>query len=302
MELLVHLDRLELPRGLDWRAPLGRLRDHRLPGDVHRRRRRAHAPHPPRHRRGVAALPQPVHRRRAPDAARLHDARAGHVRRRARLARLRRGQDGAQARGPAAQARRVARRHHGADAGPHGHQEDRLVRPRRGAPAAQELLAADDGDGGRVVAARRPARWRPASTASACCRSAAPRTTRSRRTPATGASTRTRPAPTARRRTARKWRIVTFAHVAETRRAGAPRHGLRARGLRPLFRGSGDLPDHPARRDGRPGGVPCRIGARLHRHARTTASAISSGCGRDRTAASAACCCWRTTGPTGRRH
>ena len=141
----------ELSRGLDRRASLGRLRDHRLPRAVHRRRRRAHAPHPPRHRRRLAALPQPVHRRRAPDAARLHDARPRHVRRRAGLARLRCGQDGAQGRGPAAQARRVARRHHGADAGPHGDQEDRLVRPAGGAPAAQELLAADDGDGGRLL-------------------------------------------------------------------------------------------------------------------------------------------------------
>ena len=121
----------QLSRGLDRRAPLGRLRDHRLPGNVHRRRRRAHAPHPPRHRRRLAALPQPLHRRRPHDAARLHDARPRHVRRRAGLARLRCDQDGAQGRGPAAQARRVARRHHGADAGPHGDQEDRLVRPAR---------------------------------------------------------------------------------------------------------------------------------------------------------------------------
>ena len=71
-----------------------------------------------------------------------------------------------------------------------------------GAPAAQELLAADDGDGGRLLAlADRRAR-RPASTASACCRSAARPTMRSRRTPATGASTRRLPAPTARRPTA----------------------------------------------------------------------------------------------------
>ena len=142
----------QLSRGLGRRAPLGGLRDHRLPRDVHRRRRRAHAPHPPRHRCRLAALPQPLHGGRPPDAARLHDARTGHVRRRAGLARLRRRQDGARGQGPAAQARRIARRHHGADAGPHGHQEDRLVRPERGAAAAQELLAADDGDGGRLLA------------------------------------------------------------------------------------------------------------------------------------------------------
>ena len=46
----------------------------------------------------------------------------------------------------------VARRDDGADAGPIGHQEDRLVRPARSAAAAQKLLAADDGDGGRLRA------------------------------------------------------------------------------------------------------------------------------------------------------
>ena len=68
------------------------------------------------------------------------------------LAGLRRRQDGAEGRGPAAQARRVARRDRRADAGPHGDEEDRLVRPARGAAAALELFAADDGDGGRLGA------------------------------------------------------------------------------------------------------------------------------------------------------
>ena len=58
-----------------------------------------------RHRRRLAALPQSLHRCRSHDAARLHDARARHVRCRARLARLRCGQDGAQSGGPAPQAR-----------------------------------------------------------------------------------------------------------------------------------------------------------------------------------------------------
>ncbi len=180
MELLVHLDRLNYHEAWIGEHHSGGFEIIACPGAVHRRRGRAHAPHPPRHRRRLAALSQPVHRRRAPDAARLHDARPRHVRRRAGLAGLRCGQDGAQARGPAAQARRVARRHHGADAGPHGDQEDRLVRPAGGAPAAQELLAADDGDGGGRRRALRSARWRPASTASACSRSAARRTTRSK--------------------------------------------------------------------------------------------------------------------------
>ena len=75
---------------------------------------------------------------------------------------------GLKPRGAAAQARRGARGHRGADAGPHGDAQDRLVRPARGAAAAQELLAADDGDGGRrqPLAGRRaggrPARHRHA--------------------------------------------------------------------------------------------------------------------------------------------
>ena len=81
-----------------------------------------------------------------------HDARARHVRRRPRFAGLRRRQDGARGGRPAAQARRGARRHHGADAGPDGDEEDRLVRSARGAPPTLGLFAADDGDGGRLGA------------------------------------------------------------------------------------------------------------------------------------------------------
>ena len=99
----------------------------------------------------------------------------------------------------------------------------------------------------------------------------------------------------------RKWRIVTFAHVAETTRAGARGRQVRPRGLQALFHRGGDLPHHPARRHGRPGRVPGVVRPRLHRHARAIACAISSGCGRAPTAASAASCCWRTTGRTGRR-
>ena len=56
---------------------------------------------------GVVSLPyhHPVHARLAHDAARLHGARAGDVRRRAGLAGLRRRQDGPEGRRPAAQAR-----------------------------------------------------------------------------------------------------------------------------------------------------------------------------------------------------
>src|ERR1700692_366659 len=50
---------------------------------------------------------------------------------------LRRGEEGARAAGAAAQARRGTRGHRRADAGPHGDAQDRLVRPARGAAAAQ---------------------------------------------------------------------------------------------------------------------------------------------------------------------
>ncbi len=61
MDLLVHMDKLNYSEAWIGEHHSGRLRDHQLPGDVHRRRRRAHAPHPPRHRRRLAALPQPLH-------------------------------------------------------------------------------------------------------------------------------------------------------------------------------------------------------------------------------------------------
>jgi limonene 1,2-monooxygenase len=60
----------------------------------------------------------------------------------------------------------------------------------------------------------------------------------------------------------RKWRIVTFAHVAETREQA------RADGkLQTLFQRSGDVPHHPARHYGRLGRVSGCIGSCLYRHA-----------------------------------
>ena len=70
----------QLSRGVDRRASFGRVRADRLPGDVHRRGGAAHPPHPARHRRRVAALPQPVHARRPHGPARPHDARPRDVR------------------------------------------------------------------------------------------------------------------------------------------------------------------------------------------------------------------------------
>ena len=83
MDLLVHLDRLNytklgsastIRRGFEIIA---------CPEMFIAAGRGAHAPYPARHRRRFAALPQPVHRRGPHDAARLHDARPRHVRRRA---------------------------------------------------------------------------------------------------------------------------------------------------------------------------------------------------------------------------
>ena len=80
-----------------------------------------------------------------------------------------------------------------------------------------ELFAADDGDGGRLGALADRRRCRPASTASACSRSAAPRTTRSRRMPANWGVYEEAARENGKTADRRKWRIVTFAHVAETR-------------------------------------------------------------------------------------
>jgi alkanesulfonate monooxygenase SsuD/methylene tetrahydromethanopterin reductase-like flavin-dependent oxidoreductase (luciferase family) len=86
--------RARLRRGLVRRAPLGRLRDHRLPRGLHRRRRPAHQAHPPGHRGVVAALPPPLHAGRPPGAARPPDPGPPHDRRRPGRAALRRLHDG----------------------------------------------------------------------------------------------------------------------------------------------------------------------------------------------------------------
>src|SRR5206468_8005650 len=51
-----------LRRGLDRRAPLRRLGDHRQPRSLHRRRRRTHQENPPRHRRRLHPLSPPLPR------------------------------------------------------------------------------------------------------------------------------------------------------------------------------------------------------------------------------------------------
>ena len=57
LELVQLVDELGFARGLDRRAPLGRHGDHRLAGDVHRRRRRADA----RIRLGTGVVSLPYH-------------------------------------------------------------------------------------------------------------------------------------------------------------------------------------------------------------------------------------------------
>ena len=63
----------------------------------------------------------------------------------------------------------------------------------------------------------------------------------------------------------RKWRIVTFAHVAETSEQARAGRQVRPRGLHALFQRSGDLPHHPARHHDGPGRVPGVVRPRLHR-------------------------------------
>ena len=139
-----------LSRGVDRRAPFGRLRDHLLARDLHRLCRRAHPAHPPRHRRHLAALPPPDDGRRPHRPARPHDARPGHVRRRAGALGLRRDHDGHRPDDPARPHGRVARRDPAAVPRRDRHREDRLVHD-GGAPAAPAALhqAASRGRGGQ---------------------------------------------------------------------------------------------------------------------------------------------------------
>ena len=83
-----------LRRGLDRGAPFRWLRDHRLPGDVHRRGGGADPAHPARDRGGLASLPPPLHDRGPDPAARLHDPGPRDVRGGPGGAHRGRGQDG----------------------------------------------------------------------------------------------------------------------------------------------------------------------------------------------------------------
>ena len=102
-----------------------------------------------------------------------------------------------------------------------------------------------------------------------------------RRTAASGASS---PSPMWRRRASRRAR--TSSSAWRTSGATSPKS-------RPS---PSSRPTSPATRPS----IWCRQASPASAR-RTIACAISSGCGRARTAASAASCCWRTTGRTGRR-
>ena len=103
-----------LRRGVDRRAPLRGLGADRLARGLHRRRRRAHAPHHAGLRGHEPPLPPPADGRPALRAARPHDARPRHARHRPRRSRLRRLHDGHRAGDPARPHGRVARRDHAA--------------------------------------------------------------------------------------------------------------------------------------------------------------------------------------------
>ena len=129
-----------LRRGLVRRAPLGRLRDHRLPGDLHRRRRRAHEAHQARHRRRVAPLPPPLAGGRPAGPARPPHPRPHDLRRRPGRAADRRLHHGHRPGRPAPDDGGVAGGHPRPAAQRRaGHARDRLVHDARGPPAVPAL-------------------------------------------------------------------------------------------------------------------------------------------------------------------
>ena len=137
-----------LRRGVDRRAPLRRLRDHRQSRAVHRRRGGAHQAHQARNRRRVAALPQPDDGGRPPDAARPPDTRARDVRRRSGAAAFGRHHARHRSAPAARHDGRGSRRDHSASARRGGDEEDRLVRAARRPPAARSVQPAASGDRG----------------------------------------------------------------------------------------------------------------------------------------------------------
>src|SRR5260370_30144204 len=98
----------------------------------------------------------------------------------------------------------------------------------------------------------------------------------------------------------RKWRIITFAHVAETSKQAREDVKFGLEDFTRYFREVATFPIIPPDVTSDPteylisSGLAC-IGTP------SDASVISSDCGKVRTAASAASYCWRTTGRTGPR-
>ena len=99
----------------------------------------------------------------------------------------------------------------------------------------------------------------------------------------------------------RKWRIVTFAHVAETREQARADVNFGLEDFKRYFGEVGDLPDRAARHYGRPGGVPDLVRHRVHRHAgRLHPPLRAAVAGLERRLRRRSVCS-RTTGRTGRR-
>ena len=184
--------------------------------------------------------------------------------------------------------------------GEHRHPQDRLVHPERGAAAADALLAAGHGDGGRLLAlAGRgrgvgQARHRHAVDRRHVRRGAAGAM------PRTGRSTRRRRRKAGKTPDRSKWRIVTFAHVAETREKARADMAYGLADFCQLLHRRRDVPDR-AGRHRRSGRVPDQQRACLHRHAGRLHPALRAavaGLGRRLRRRPAA---RRTTGRTGRR-
>ena len=209
--------RARLRRGLVRRAPLGRLRDHRLARGLHRRRRPAHQAHPPRHRRLVAALPPPVHAGRPHGAARPPDPRPRHDRRGPGRAALRRLHDGHRPGEAARHDGGVARGDPAAAGRRDGHHGDGLVHARQGPPAAAALPAPLPRGGGGGAGVARPGPGRRGASAAVCCPSGPRRRAASTCWASHWDVMEERAASSRTTVDRNKWRLVGPMHIADTK-------------------------------------------------------------------------------------
>ena len=161
-ELMQWLDKHDYRRGVDRRAPFGRLRDLRPARIVHRHRRRAHPPYPARHRGHLVALPSSADGGRPHRPARLPDARPGDVRLWAGPVAVRRDDARHRPRDPARPHGRRHRHHHPPARRRDHHPAERLVHDARGAAAPAPLFEAAPASGDRQC--RHPL-WRQARRA-----------------------------------------------------------------------------------------------------------------------------------------